>query len=342
MADTVDDRGALFDEDEELPRTQLVIFVRHAMSRWNLAQANYGIVTMMRENDHGLADDGRRQAVDLRRRIRSAMAAVVGATPCSTSAHSPDVSSASSLVPVSEATEDEVWMEAVLHPNIVYTSPFTRAIETAIIGLWDILPDNRMIVMREARENKNFGGADSTGVAIGNDIILRVEEDLQFVYESASCQRESTDAVLADVRAINLDTSDVLDEWWGPFIGDGEADLHDRIARFVRKLRRTRGRMVDGSGVSVVVGHSLFFRTIFQTYFVTPPRGCPWLDAVSLKQNVLPYCGVIGARFEWDGQGNGHIAEAVPLLGTQLARATVADGSFQLQRQSRMLPFYIC
>lgn len=281
------------------PRKQIVFFVRHAESRWNRAQAEYGLVSMVWENDHGLSDDGRGQAEALRARLRSAFVE----------------DSAKELPP--NASED-LWLGALHKPDVVYSSPFTRALTTSIVGLKDILPEGKLVVMREAREQKNFGGADSTGVATGPDILARLEDEIRSLYEE-SCTAEQTEAALQTLREAHVDTSGVSDEWWGPFTGDAEGDLAERIQAFVERLRWTRGTAAGGGGgAAVVVGHSLFFRTIFNTY-ISKPEAIPLIGvAASLQTKLLPFCGVVGTRFEWDASGHPRIVEALPLLGTEL------------------------
>ncbi|CAK0891826.1 unnamed protein product, partial [Prorocentrum cordatum] len=99
---------------------------------------------------------------------------------------------------------------------------------------------------REAREQKNsIGSVDSTGVAVGERIRDRVQEDLRAVLEAA-CEgtgetpEAPADRALADawesleaLANLPLDTSGVEDEWWGPLSGDHEElRLHDTYLAF--------------------------------------------------------------------------------------------------------------
>lgn len=216
------------------------------------------------------------------------------------------------------------WLEPLVKPDLVYSSPFTRAIETAVIGLRDVLPEDRVVLMREAREQKNFGGADSSGVAMGDAICTRVEEDLRGLYE-ASCRPEEAEVAVKSFQGVTLDTSNVRDEWWGPLTGDAPSDLLIRIEAFVKRLRLTRGGAAGtGGGSAIVVGHSLFLRTLFQTLIVPRPGPTPPAAgdiALSLRTELLPYCAVIGTVIEWNPKGWARIVEVAPLLGTKLAPA---------------------
>merc|ERR1712048_709248 len=96
----------------------------------------------------------------------------------------------------------------------------------------------------------------------------------------------------------------------------------ERIFAFAKRLRRTPSEVGEGcGGVSIVVGHSLFIRTIFQT-FLSEHVEAPFVRvAASLSSQLLPYCGVVGTRFKWAQAGRARIVEAMPILGTQLAQA---------------------
>merc|ERR1712210_236029 len=80
------------------------------------------------------------------------------------------------------------------------------------------------------------------------------------------------------------------------------------------------GQQLEGGGIAIVVGHSLFIKTVFQTFLSDSIERSPFrpLSPASLRSELLPYCGVVGARFEWDRKGTCHVAEVMPLLGTKL------------------------
>jgi len=196
----------------DVPSEQLVFFIRHAESRWNRAQASGDLIGLLWENDHGLTEDGLRMATALRQRIRAAREAPSG---------------------VDAKAE---WARHFMRPDAVFSSPLTRALETTCLALKDVIATRGVVVMREAREQKNsIGSVDSTGVAVGERIRDRVQEDLRAVLEAA-CEgtgetpEAPADRALADawesleaLANLPLDTSGVEDEWWGPLSGDHEA-----------------------------------------------------------------------------------------------------------------------
>mmetsp|Transcript_22331 Transcript_22331/g.76474 ORF Transcript_22331/g.76474 Transcript_22331/m.76474 type:complete len:338 (-) Transcript_22331:57-1070(-) len=298
------------DEEADLPHSQWVIFIRHAESRWNRAQADYSIVGLLSENDHGLSEDGRLQAEELRRRVRVVDKLLAVDEGDDDEDVRKDDGSLGSTTPVQ-------WTRLLLKPDRIYSSPFTRAVCTACIGLGDLLSDERpLVLLREAREQKNIGGADSTGVAVGEEIPVRVASELKDLYEGLSEQ----EVVVEEFRGLQVDVSSCREEWWGAMTGDEEDLIRARVAAVVDQLRRTRGSQPGGGGVAILVGHSLFLRTIFQSFLISGEHrdSMPVGVADALCYSLLPFCGVVATRFEWDEAGTPKIREALPLLGTQL------------------------
>eukprot|EP00440_Ansanella_granifera_P025753 gb/GFBE01027963.1/.p1 GENE.gb/GFBE01027963.1/~~gb/GFBE01027963.1/.p1 ORF type:complete len:352 (+),score=58.44 gb/GFBE01027963.1/:1-1056(+) len=301
-----------FDVSEEdgkrLPTEQLVFFVRHAESRWNAAQASMSPVGLVCENDHGLSEDGRLQAEALRAKVREAKDHLRSGAK-----HS--------------SREDAKWLRLLLSPDAVCSSPFTRALQTACLGLKDVMPKAELSIMREAREHKKLGGFDSTGIAVGEEIPNRVREELRYLYE-ASADSSKAHSVCEEFNQIKLDTSSVAEEWWGPFMGESQQEMDENIKALMRRLRRRTGSLAGGGAATVLVGHSLMIRSIFHTFM--PPGAC--INAASLRGKVLPCCGVVGARILWDEDGRPRIKDAVPMLGTTLAPPELDGRSEPLTR----------
>ncbi|CAE7852190.1 unnamed protein product [Symbiodinium sp. KB8] len=274
-------------DQKDLPPEQIVFFVRHGQSRWNAAQANLSPLGMVWENDHGLSEDGRLEAEELRQKLMDAKARVMNP----------------------QAT----WMTRIFDPDVICSSPFTRCLETACIAFKDFIPKSGLEIFREAREHKKLGGFDSTGVACGKDIPERVRAELEAVYQ-ASPDSERTEAVLKEFDTIHIDTSTVEDEWWGGMLGESYADIDENQQALMRRLRSMRGSVAGGGAATVLVGHSYCIRSIFDAYL--PSSATP--DASSLRSKALPCCGVVGARIVWTDAGLPVIREAVPLLATHL------------------------
>ena len=264
----------------------------------------YSLIYLGQENDHALSEDGRDQAEALRGRLRDARERVASGDPPPAGAPG--------------GPDETPWLRHLLRPDRVCSSPFTRALQTAALGLKDLLGDRELVILRELRESKSLGGVDCTGVAVGAEIAAHVEKEIREVYE-ASFDDDRVGRAVRDFREVRLDVSRVQDEWWGPLVGDSAADLEERILATTEVLRDTPGSLAGAPGVSVVVGHSLFIRDVFRQLLGEAEPGASAREvAASLKAHVIPLCGVVGARLEWGDSGCCRITRAVPLLGTVL------------------------
>lgn len=294
-----------------LPTRQLVFLVRHAQSRWNKAQEEMNFVEMMQENDHGLSDLGRQQAELLQGFVAA------GRQELDTEPE----------VPVPEDGTGD-WRafahQRFFKPDVVYSSPFTRAICTAVIGLKETFPkEEELIVLREAREQKNMGGADSTGNAVGEEIYVRLEEDVIGIY--AHQPKEALDAAVRKLQSTSLDLSGVQEAWWGGPFGDPKLLIRTRIHELVARLRQTRGSLPGGGGVATLVAHSLLFRSLFKSNlgFGEGEEQQNFFRTMALHS--VPFCGVVGVLLEWDDCDAPRIAQAFPMFGTELLPAQETD-----------------
>lgn len=124
---------------------------------------------------------------------------------------------------------------------------------------------------------------------------------------------EEADKALQEVEKINIDTSSVEEEWWGPMMGETIEEMNDNLHELMRHLRGTRGTLEGGGAYSVLVGHSFIIRSIFDAYLLK--GACS--EERSLRSKLVPCCGVVAARIVWSA-GRPQVREAVPLLGTEL------------------------
>lgn len=260
-------------------KSQYVFFVRHGQSRWNAAQESFDVLSMYWENDHGLSAAGRAQAEELRQRL--AIARV-------------------------ESSNQE-WTQRLCEPDAVFVSPFTRAIQTAALGLPDILSQRPLRVMKEAREQKSLGGADCRGVAVGEGIVKRARADLASLFYDQAARERAVD----EFDKLSVDTSDAREEWWNDTMDFG-ADVDEKLKRFLEKL----SKQPDGSS-SVVVGHSYMFRTLFQKCMQKEAHMKHPSIGASLCGKVLPCCGVVGCKFEFS-KNMYEIRDVAVLAGTKL------------------------
>lgn len=282
-----------------MPKEKVVFFIRHSESRWNQAQESMNVYGMFSENDHGLSEQGKIQAELLRMQLSEARDALkAGKIPAWT----------------------REYIKLLTKPGKVFTSPFTRAIETAVIALRDIVLNStgELVVMKEAREQRNYClSVDTGGIAVGDQIKQRVEEELAELYGvTADGGNDKAGASpVPELGKIRLDVSDVQDEWWSSS-ADSDEDVVKRMETFMELLRQQSG------AATIVVGHSHFFRRVFRTY-LSERAAQEFPDiGLSLQANVIPPSGIVGLRLDVSKDaGKKCILEAVPLLGTKLQPA---------------------
>lgn len=311
-----------------LPQEQFIFLVRHAESRWNAAQGGAKLVAMYKEQDHGVSLRGREQAEQLRHEILRAAGPGGG----------------------------DSWTSRFWNAGAIVTSPLTRAIQTSIIALRDVLATGtgELVVMKAARERRGLGGADTVGAASGDAIRDRVRAELDLLYpgqenweealspaashcaspsgcEARRLRRTKTSeqrllkrrSLLEAFDYITLDVSDVREKWWDSAV-EAPADFRGRVEQLMLQLRSC------GEENVIVVGHSLLFRGIFQAFAGAPAPAAAGAEAQpggtaepeglrsKLCREKIPNCGVIGLRVDWSGGDGPMICEVVPMFGTQV------------------------
>jgi broad specificity phosphatase PhoE len=290
---------------------QVLFLVRHAESRWNQAQWEGSITGMMSECDHGITQEGRRQAETLRERIAI-------------------------------AAEGDSWTMRFGRPSVIFISPLTRALQTAVISLVDVIAATRtdLAVLRTLREKKNLGSRDSAGLVVGPAIKERLLKQLENLYSvdehlvevgprvngwprirrslSTQVKLEMQKSLLKFVRQLDFDTNDVQDCWWNRMV-ETDFVFGRRLNEFMQQIRlRGKERMI-------IVGHSHFFRRFFRA--VSYSDTCTQQSSELLKRLrkvLIPNCGVIGLQILWTDAGELVIEEAVTLFGTDVREMSVS------------------
>jgi len=266
----------VLDSDNVLrPRT--VFFVRHGESYWNKAQSELDLWSMAIKKDHPLSNRGRQQAEELAARLEAGTADV----------------------------------EPMIHPDVVYVSPLTRAVQTAVIGFSQGLLKSRghceFVLMPNAREKQNLGGRDSMPTKIGADIVQHAHDELCTLY------RDSEDApVLQTFNQLVFDCQEVQDQWWRETHAESHMDLEERLEEFMSQLVFSPHRNI------VVVGHSHFFRAVFQKHLSQEFQAKHPLFAQKLAKMKLSNCGI--ARLDMDPRNDddGVITNVELLLDTRI------------------------
>lgn len=260
-------------------RKNFIFLVRHGESRWNEAQNNCNVCGMLGEYDHGLSDEGREQARRLR---KSAGAMKVDLDNCQVPAWK------------------RPWLQRFLSPDIVICSPFTRAMQTAIIATEDITKETGLLkVMWLPREVKTSTMSnDTTGSKKGEELREHLRKELDELY-----QQSAWDDWLGPALK-RMDFTDVNKEWWSEH-PDTQEEIKERIDQLMDALVANK----SGS-TTILVGHSNFFRALFRQLL---GEGVQQDIADSVRTHMLPHCAPIGIEVEDDGLQK-RIVAVVPLL----------------------------
>merc|ERR1712166_18544 len=136
------------------PQRKTVYLIRHGESVWNQAQKDKNVGDML-DFDHPLNKTGIDQAQKLRQSWQEAAEAARGG--------------AQGL----EGGKLDGFLEA----DAIYSSPLSRALQTALVGLKDLPVAERegLTLWRSIREIKGIGGLDCVGEAVGVEIAHRSE-----------------------------------------------------------------------------------------------------------------------------------------------------------------------
>lgn len=225
-----------------------VFFIRHGQSVWNKAQAGGNIIKMLGDTDHPLSEEGCRQAEALRQAI----------SDCK-----------------------EAWLKKDFKkPDAVYVSPLTRAMQTAAIGLEDILSARTNIIVKaDAREKRHRFGYDSVGKACGSDIVRRTREELMEAYQCETSAIENLDTLVLDLK-------EVQEPWWATS-GESKDQVALRSDEFMKQLLNSPHKRI------IVVGHSHFFRELFKNHQNESFKEAKPELAATISQEVIQNCGVV-------------------------------------------------
>ena len=137
----------------------------------------------------------------------------------------------------------------------VYCSPLTRALQTALVALQGhpaLRPSGSGITLVPACRELCYpvGGFDSLRGTTGREILKRVVRRARKVVPNSSLSPLLKGTVKVDV-------SEAEGAWWGP---EGRRRVSDRLQSFVDRLAGSPDDVI------IVVGHSLFFRTVFDNF----------------------------------------------------------------------------
>jgi len=238
------------------PVQKTVFIVRHGQSRWNAGkeQGKMGRLQNMTEVDHPLSTLGKSQAEALCAKLEAAV--LQGSS---------DVAAATTVI----------------------ASPLTRATQTALIATGPIIrrTGKPLWLTRWAREKRNAGGRDTTGVAVGSkEVEARIRKETEKVYGSDKAGAQK-------VLRQELECSEINSKWWDDS-AESKTDFAARIEELLGVIR------YSPDSTLVLVGHSHCFRALCN-YAVDPHAELIGLTLPEMQQRKLVNCGVMRCSFDF-------------------------------------------
>ena len=133
----------------------------------------------------------------------------------------------------------------------VFTSPLTRAVQTAMIALdgHPALESAPIICMRSAREIKGVGGRDCLGKVCGENIELRARSELATL----------RDADFVNALKSKIHSGDSNSEWW-TYFKDTRGSTKLRFHDFWQTIRFCEADKI------IIAGHSNFFKKLLKLH----------------------------------------------------------------------------
>jgi len=275
-----------------------VSFIRHGESRWNEAQAKKNVMEMVSHVDHPLNETGYAQAYRLQHAIRAALTS------------STDVSS-----PLEAAA-----VRSLVSAQALWCSPLTRAVQTALVALQPLLSSSGMSLHLKpnAREKKNFGGRDTIGQSLGADCGTRATSLLRALAgaeDFARCE-----------QAAQFDVTEVEQQWWVT-AAESKEEVDVRMDELINQIHYCPHERI------VLVGHSHFFRALFQRFLHSEVQRREPELARKLCEDVMPNCAVVSCQFDFS-RGPRMITDLILL---QTARTPHESYNLVIQRELEQL-----
>eukprot|EP00298_Acanthocystis_sp_HF-20_P015701 c21231_g3_i2.p1 GENE.c21231_g3_i2~~c21231_g3_i2.p1 ORF type:complete len:411 (+),score=168.36 c21231_g3_i2:49-1233(+) len=256
------------------PTKKKLFFVRHGESKWNKAQADMDVSAMLSETDHALDDEGVNQALGLEEKLSN---------------------------PSTQFTKEE---NDFLSADIIFSSPLTRAAQTALIGLNPILQKKKIIHLKpNLREKRNFGGRDSSGKKIGNKVPKRILKSLsQFFILKGK---------MKDYQQVQFNTFEVNFKWWLDHKESNE-EVESRLYEFLMQTRFIPEEKI------IFVGHSHFFRELCKIHIHSSFESKDPNLTKNLQEKIVQNCGVVALEVDFADRDPRLIRDVKLLFGSNV------------------------
>jgi broad specificity phosphatase PhoE len=282
---------------------------------WNEAKSDANYSAMVSKRDHPLTPQGVAQARGLNDKWRRALGRDFGERP----------------LPFLEYDEsgylgDKDDANCLERVDVVWASPLTRALQTALIGFHGFPPLRSLALHASCREVKNVGGFDSVGLATGSyNILQRCEKKLAEAVGQPDAAAQICNGLACDAR-------DAAGEWWLPSERrEGKRALDRRAAEFLREVQY---ETLEGHcQAPLVVSHSHFIRGLFKRY-----RDAADVATKPFSVKKLANCGVVAVDIVFDDATGGAPSMRNPrlLFGSALEGDDASEESSEDESGSRL------
>jgi broad specificity phosphatase PhoE len=243
-----------------------IFIIRHGESKWNEAQRDKDVGGLLKQYDHELTTLGIQQASSFNSKWKEQQS-------------------------TKHQKDDDIT--TFLNATKIFSSPLTRAIETALLTCEDhpALKTNGLTLLRNLREKKNIGSFDTVGQVSGNDIAPHVSKCLNDEFPD-----EKTKKLM-----VPIDFNDAVDEWWTRLeIAEKGFDIRARWEQLFNYIRYA----TPDDNILILVGHSHFFRALCQQYMSEEYRekDPAWTD--ELSKGKLDNASCLRCTLKWDHVGS--------------------------------------
>lgn len=266
-----DPRGAVAGGAQEAPVEQGLPQLKQRLGRMvdRGQEAYQRLRAVMARTDHPISRNGYEQARRLRSAIEASVAVGTAEPPLGGPDAAPDAQRAAIL--------------SVLHgTRAVWSSPATRAVQTAQLATLPLLPAGEAIELKaNARQRRGLTNPNtSIGVASGDAIHARCVENLRGLAAAAD------EAALARVEARPLDTQEVSSVWWSDK-AEPERDFQARLAELVAQVRHSPHESI------ILCAHDDIFHELLGRYTHPSARGRHAALLEQLAAGSVPPCALI-------------------------------------------------
>jgi len=278
------------------PRHKTVFFVRHGESVWNEAQRDYDLRTMLRHTDHGLNQTGLMQALALQHKIKLAS----------------DADSVMKMKMVAPTVRHSKFLSAFLNSESLFSSPLTRALQTAIVALAHhphatrCKNPNVLTLLAAAREKRNLGGRDSQGQATGQEIIRRARAELERLFEGTP-----RGVIPSEIKKIGVNVNDCTSVWWNT-----SPESSEKFQQRLDDLAMNIGYMPQTS--VILTSHSHLIRAFFKRFCGREAETSQPALCENLKQFLVCNGGVLALDVEFSSAGIPDIKDVCLLFESKL------------------------